>query len=192
MTTTNLLIVGLGNPGKKYEPTRHNIGERALAYWLQQKNLTPDWKAQPSAKSLLAKVKVENTTVRLLKPQTFMNESGLSVAEVMKFFKLNSNQLLIINDEVDLPFGAIRPSWAASAAGHKGVQSIIDNLATDKFWRLRIGIGRPATPQPLEDYVLQTFNATDKIRLNQVLDIAGNFISIFIGSGKLENTTVKV
>lgn len=191
MPAANILLVGLGNPGKQYSATRHNVGFMAIDHWLNQQNLAIRWRHKPSPNSLLAKIKINDQTIRLLKPQTFMNESGKSVAEVLHFFKLKPNQLWVIHDDIDLPLGTIRLTYDASAAGHNGVQSIIDYLGTSVFRRCRLGIGRPPQNQSAADYVLQPFNQAEKSAVKLTITKTAELISL-ISRGALANQSTNL
>jgi peptidyl-tRNA hydrolase, PTH1 family len=145
------LIVGLGNPGPKYEKTRHNVGFEILD------SLAEKWEKttfSPKFQGLFAQVARSGVKVLLLKPETYMNLSGRSVQEAIHFYKLNpSSQLLVVNDDLDLPPAQLRLRLAGGAGGHNGLKSIIECLGTENFARLRVGIGR--SPQiPTESYVL--------------------------------------
>jgi len=161
------LIAGLGNPGKEYEKTRHNLGfvvvdemvERYDAASVNTKLQTKLWTA-----------KIAGATVLMAEPQTFMNLSGNAVAPLMRTKKIAADHLVIVHDDLDLPFGEIRVSKNASAAGHNGVQSAIDALGTKNFIRVRLGIGRPTNDQPIEDYVLTRFNIEEKKQLPEIVD----------------------
>ena len=146
------LIVGLGNPGPKYSHTRHNVGFLGVEAFHALVQATA-WENY-SSRSLIAMLDHPTSKVLLLKPQTFMNESGLSVAEVLNFYKIPTTELWIIHDDLDLTPGRIKLDSNASSAGHRGVQSIIDHLGTQDFKRIRYGIGKPEQPQPTEEYVL--------------------------------------
>ena len=145
-----ILIVGLGNPGKKYEKTRHNIGSRII--------------------DELESLNLEN--VVLAKPTTFMNESGKAVKSLTKNYKLKTINLFIIHDDIDLPLGKIRIGIGRGAAGHKGVESIINELKTKNFIRFRIGI-KPEpytlTPKTLDRFVLQKFNKEEEKIIKEVI-----------------------
>src|SRR3989344_3429851 len=147
------LIVGLGNPGPKYENTRHNIGSRIIDE-LEPLNLK---------------------NVVLIKPTTFMNESGKAVKKLIQHLKSNNQNLIIIHDDIDLPLGKIKISIDSGSAGHKGVQSIIDTLGTKDFTRVRIGI-RPEPynlqPKTLDRFVLQKFSKNEKEILKEVISTA--------------------
>ena len=158
------LIVGLGNPGNPHLNTLHNIGfavVEALA-----KDLSASW-TEFSQISQLSKLTALEAT--LLKPQTFMNQSGRSLAEIVSYFKVLPTDLWLVHDDLDLTAGELRISFDSSSAGHKGVQNIIDILGTQAFWRWRLGIGRPPTNMTAEDYVLTKPNADSKNILNASL-----------------------
>jgi peptidyl-tRNA hydrolase len=167
MSNPPFLIVGLGNPGKEYEKTRHNLGfvvvdemiERYDAAAVNTKLQTKLWTA-----------KVAGATVLMAEPQTFMNLSGNAVAPLVRTKKIATDHLVIVHDDLDLEFGKIRVSRGASAGGHNGVQSVIDALGTKEFSRIRIGIGRPTNDQPIEDYVLTRFSADQKKQLPALID----------------------
>lgn len=154
------LIVGLGNPGEKYQHTRHNAGFLAVDYYL--KNLSPDW--QSKFKSEICQLVSGTEIIMFAKPQTFMNNSGEAVKEICDFYKIEPEKdLLVIHDDKDLPIGisGIREADDSSSAGHNGVQNIIDKLGTQNFHRIRIGIARPDNQLPTDAFVLQDFPPDD-------------------------------
>jgi len=158
------LIVGLGNPGKIYEHTRHNIGFRILKSYAKKHSL-PAWRKRGQAKYVLV-----NDFIFLL-PQTFMNLSGLAVKNFVLRFNLRPEDILVIHDDTDIEFGEIRFKKEGSSAGHKGLNSIISELQSDKFSRLRFGIGK--SPQfPTEEYVLQPFSKEEEQKLSLLLEHA--------------------
>ncbi len=144
------LIVGLGNPGEKYASTRHNIGFVVID------ELVKRWKLNNPQKkfhAILQDTTVQNGRVLLLKPQTYMNLSGQSVQEAAHFFKLEPQQLVVISDDLDTPVGQVRMRLQGGSGGHNGLKSITEMLGTEKYARIRIGIGRQ--PEiPIENYVL--------------------------------------
>ncbi len=141
------LIVGLGNPGLKHQRTRHNLGFMVIdALFKEYSNPKDNFREEKKFQSEIAEItwqskKRKNEKVILLKPLTFMNGSGLAVSLISKFYKIMPQDIWIVHDEVDLPLGAMKIRLGGSSAGHKGVQSILEALKTDKFWRFRIGIG---------------------------------------------------
>ncbi len=150
------LIVGLGNPGKKYEHTRHNIGFRVLD--ALARNHQANFIEENKFKSLTSSVDIEGKKIILVKPQTFMNESGEAVQKLLAFYKLPATSLLVVHDEIDLPLGKTRLSFDVSSAGHNGIKSIIENIGQD-FHRLRIGVDTRKSRLEADtyDYVLQNF-----------------------------------
>ena len=144
------LIVGLGNPGLKYERTRHNLGFVVVDHFLkdlEQVNKS-SWKDSPKFKSEIAEVSWQpkagvTQKIILVKPKTYMNNSGMAVKAIKNYYKINESDVWIINDDIDLPLGSLKIRLGGASAGHRGVESIIDSLGTDKFWRFRLGIGKP-------------------------------------------------
>ena len=157
------LVVGLGNPGKQYELTRHNVGFRVL----DSLNL----EFQNGFSGLYAKT--ENCVY--LKPQTFMNVSGSSVLEALQFYKLEPAGILIIHDELDLPFGTVRLKKGGGHAGHNGLRDIIRLIGPD-FSRIRIGIGKPALKSQIHAYVLSPFLAEEETKLPHIIEQACQLI----------------
>lgn len=148
------LLVGLGNPGDKYKDTRHNVGF-ILADEIA-KDLDAAWSFEKDFNAYVAK----SPTLILVKPQTFMNDSGTSVSKVLAYYKLALDDLIVINDDVDLPFGEVRYKKASGSAGHHGVEDIIEKLGSKEFWRYRVGIGRPENKDhDIYHFVLGAFSA---------------------------------
>lgn len=162
------LIVGLGNPGEEYENTRHNIGFAAIEGFRFQVLGVSNWKFDKKLKAEIAKGEIDGEKIILAKPQTFMNNSGQAVKLFTTHYKLPTNNLWIIHDDLDLPLGAFKISFAAGSAGHNGVQSIIDALKTKEFWRLRVGIGPKIGAG--EKFVLKPFKKTEQSLLNKTLE----------------------
>ncbi|SFB31693.1 peptidyl-tRNA hydrolase [Lentibacillus halodurans] len=149
-------VVGLGNPGRKYSKTRHNIGFMVIDELAGRHR----WKLKKDKFKGRSTVETsDGEKVILLKPQTFMNLSGESVRPVMDFYQIAPENVLVIYDDLDLPAGKIRLRQKGGHGGHNGIRSIIDHLGTKEFKRLRIGIGRPAAAIPVVDYVLQSFSS---------------------------------
>lgn len=150
------LIVGLGNPGSKYEQTRHNVGFLFLNHLASELGLT--WSEHKKTKSLIAK----DADIILIKPQTFMNLSGESVIGALNFYKLNKEDLVIVHDDIDVDLGKFKTTQSSRAAGNNGVQSIINLLGTQDFFRIRIGIRtEERTLIPAESFVLQKFKKSE-------------------------------
>lgn len=158
------LIVGLGNPGKEYERTRHNIGFMAVSAFAHCHNLRFSGKRMQAE---IATGQAEGMSVVVARPQTFMNSSGTSVGQLVHWYKVPTRRLLIVYDEVDLPFGTLRLRPSGSAAGHKGIGSIIQALGTQEIPRLRLGIGRPPGGGKAMGHVLKLFAPTERIALEK-------------------------
>ncbi len=163
------LVVGLGNPGKKYEKTRHNFGQ----LFVQELSLARRVASSTLFKNIqLVKVTLSNQELLLVGPLAFMNESGQSVTEVMHYYHIAASDLWVVHDDLDLPFGAVRLSFDASSGGHRGVESIITVLGSKEFHRLRLGIGRPPENIPAEDFVLQSFTLQEQKQLDATIALA--------------------
>lgn len=162
------LIIGLGNPGREYENTRHNCGFMAIDRLADQLNITVN---NAKFKGLYVKTKVNGEDVVLLKPQTYMNLSGESVGEVMRFFKISKEDILVVYDDLDLPVGKLRLRVNGSAGGHNGIKSMIAHVGGQDFKRIRVGIDKNPLI-PVVDYVLGKFTKEQEQLLNEALDIA--------------------
>lgn len=150
------LIVGLGNIGEEYKKTRHNIGFMMLDF------LSSSFKESKKVDGFIAKETVHEQKVLLLKPTTFMNNSGISVNKTLSFYDISSSHLIVIHDDSDIAFGDIKVQKARNAAGHNGVQSIIDQIKTNDFYRIRIGIRPQNNTQKSETFVLKPFSKEEK------------------------------
>ncbi len=159
------LIVGLGNPGREYADTRHNIGFECADALARAHGLTF---SRRQSKALVADGLVAGKKVTLAKPQTFMNLSGQSVAGLVRFYRVPLERLLVIFDDLDLPLGTIRLRKSGGAGGHKGMRDIIGRLGSDAFPRLRVGIGRPPGRMDPAAYVLRPFDAEELPLLEEV------------------------
>ena len=182
------LIVGLGNPGGKYEKTRHNLGFLVLDRFLKdfsqvQKTI---WEDNTKFKCDMAKIdwqpkKGKLEKIILVKPKTYMNNSGLCVGLVSSFYKINPADIWIIHDEIDLPLGSMKIRFGGGSAGHKGVMSIMNSLGTEKFWRFRLGMGHQKGIQPrfnrgkirnsksVEEFVLRGFSSGEAGKAREVI-----------------------
>jgi peptidyl-tRNA hydrolase, PTH1 family len=161
------IIFGLGNPGREYEKTRHNIG------FIAMDKFSMNWKIDMTRvrfKSLVGEGKYNRNRIYLVKPLTYMNNSGNSVSSFMRFYKVEPDRILVIHDDLDLPFGSIRLRENGGSAGQRGLQSIISRIGTEDFARLRIGIGRPPGKMDAVDYVLKKFSNNSESDLGLVLD----------------------
>lgn len=157
------LVVGLGNPGDKYQDTRHNLGFELLDEFRRMNNLE-NWDYQDKFKAEIIKI---GTDLILARPQTFVNESGLAVAALANFFKINPVDVVIVHDDLDLVLGRVKVRLGGSGAGHHGVESVIKALGTDQFTRVRLGIG-PAQG-PAENFVLAQFKPQEKQQVKHMI-----------------------
>ncbi len=161
------LIVGLGNPGKKYEHTRHNIGFKVIDE-LEQRLQSP--LNQSKFKGLFTMIHHHEEKIILLKPLTYMNVTGECVRPLMDYYHISIENLLVIYDDLDLPVGKIRLRKKGSAGGHNGVKSLIKHLGSSQFKRIRIGIDRPPVDMAVEKYVLGKFSRDEKVMIDQVIE----------------------
>ena len=173
------LIVGLGNPGKQYQQTRHNLGFMVL------ENLALSWnKRYKKGNGLYESIqkRIGSQNALFAKPTTFMNRSGLAVEQILKKRKTNLSQLLILCDDLNLPLGKLRLREKGSAGGHNGLTSIINTLGTDKFPRMRLGIGYTQEIN-MEDYVLSPFLSTERMLVKQMIEMGSQGVVDFIRNG---------
>jgi PTH1 family peptidyl-tRNA hydrolase len=184
------LIAGLGNPGKEYQFTRHNIGFRILDNWLANSSLaipecpckfTPNKKHQ----SKIAKFKINNKTIILAKPQTFMNKSGIAIKSLVNYYDISLENILIIHDDLSFEFGKFKLSKGAGPAGHNGVKSIIEHLGNKNFARLRIGISLPAGTCPVghqggHNFVLGNFSKEDENKMSDLFQDTTRTLNFFL------------
>jgi PTH1 family peptidyl-tRNA hydrolase len=158
-STLDLLVAGLGNPGREYERTRHNAGWLVLDELARRHGST--WRSKFSGS--LAEMRLGDLRLALLKPETYMNESGRSVGAAVRFFKVEPEQVLVVHDDVDLDAGRLQARAGGGLAGHNGLRSLAQHLGSQDFLRLRIGVGRPGRgdPRPVADWVLSPFAPDD-------------------------------
>ena len=164
-----IAIIGLGNPGKKFKENRHNVGFLVIDEILKNPDcLVIEQKNKFEAEFIIATI--NDQKIILAKPQTFMNNSGKAVKKILNYYKIPLNKLWVIHDEIDLPLGTIRISKNISSAGHKGIESIINELKSRNFFRFRIGIGpKNNSREPAELYVLQDFSKEQKPIIKKVI-----------------------
>lgn len=172
------MIVGLGNPGREYERTRHNIGFLVVDELLRR-NGNESYRVK--YKSLMAEVHYQSEKLVLLKPQTFMNLSGQAVREAMNWYRMPLEHLIVIQDDIDLPFGRLRLRTKGSAGGHNGVASVIQQVGSSEVPRLKIGVGRGR--MPAERYVLGRFSPEQEQELPIVIQEAADAIELWVREG---------
>ena len=176
-------MVGLGNPGLKYEFTRHNIGFRIVDSLAQQIEI--EFKKVKSYYSLISRGMINNHKVMLVKPQTFMNLSGRAVSKIVSYYKISLRDLLIVYDDLNLELGQIRIRKKGSAGGHKGIESIMQYLHSEDIPRLRIGIGNPSVNFNFDcvSYVLSNFNDDEEDRIKETIKLSTKAIKTVIEDG---------
>lgn len=160
-STLDLLVAGLGNPGREYARTRHNVGFLVCDELARRHG--GSFRSKFSGE--LADVRLDGARVALLKPQTYMNESGRSVGAAARFYKLEPQHLLVVHDEADLDLGRLQARAGGGLAGHNGLRSVAQHLRSQNFLRLRVGVGRPerGDPRPVADYVLAPFSPEEDV-----------------------------
>ncbi len=177
---SNWLIVGLGNPGREYESTRHNVG------FMLADVLANEWKTQvrrEECRALIGRAKVDGRTVEIAKPLTFMNLSGNAVGCLISKASRSVEKLIVISDDLALPFGTIRIRPRGSHGGQNGLRSIIDQLKTQEFIRLRIGIGPEHEVKDHANFVLQNFTRTEAAELDEILERSAVAVNAIIADG---------
>lgn len=173
------IIVGLGNPGKKYENTRHNIGFITLDHIAEKNNIKIN---KIKHKALLGEGTICNEKVLLVKPQTFMNLSGNSIKEIVDYYKESLDKLIVIYDDIDVEVGKIRIRKKGSAGTHNGMRSIIYNLVSDDFPRIRIGIGKDPARE-LSNYVLDSFHKEEINAMRKAVEAAAAAVETWLAEG---------
>jgi peptidyl-tRNA hydrolase, PTH1 family len=173
-----VLIAGLGNPGPRYAGTRHNVGFEVVDMLAERHRL--EWESAP-ADAVMAKWRAAGALI--VKPLTFMNLSGHAVGELLRYFKIDVTDLLIIVDDVQLDLGRLRARANGSAGGHNGLKSLIQQLGTDQFPRLRIGVGRGDARRDLADHVLATFDEDERSIVAESIGRAADAVEVFVAEG---------
>lgn len=174
------IVVGLGNPGSRYEKTRHNVGFEAVDLLAEKSGISI---TKLKHKALLGEGHIEGERVLLVKPQTFMNLSGESVLSLVEWFKVPLEKLIVIYDDIDLQPGKVRVRPKGSSGTHNGMRSILYNIQSEDFTRIRIGIGKPPEGWELADYVLGRIGQEEKVLLEQSIRSAAEAVPVIIKSG---------
>jgi len=174
------LFIGLGNPGREYDQTRHNIGFLVIDRFAERWNVRVE---KYRYKSLMGEYRQEYFKAILVKPQTFMNNSGQAVRSFFNFYKPPLSQVLVIYDDLDIPFGTIRIRQDGGSGGQKGMKSIIEHLGTDDFPRMRVGIGRPPGKMDSTDFILDKFRPKEQVDLDIILNYCADALDVFIKDG---------
>lgn len=174
------MIAGLGNPGKEYQETRHNIGFLAVEALAQRWSLS--WK-KGRFNSLLAKGKYKNFECLLVKPQIFMNRSGEAIAPLLNFYRASLEDLIVFHDDLDLPLGRLKIKSGGGDGGHRGIRSLIESLSSEEFIRFRLGIGRPPQRVDPVEYVLRPWENEEKKGLPEVIQKGTEALEYFLDKG---------
>ena len=174
------LIVGLGNPGKKYQGTRHNLGFLVIDRLAQQNHIAI---SKRLCDALIGEWLSRGETIVFAKPQTFMNRSGVAVREILADYRGTADDLVVVYDDLDLPLGRIRIRPQGSAGGHRGILSIQEHLAGALFCRVRVGIGRPPEGMDAVDYVLEPFSAGERDGLGDIIERAAASLECILTDG---------
>lgn len=178
-----ILIVGLGNPGKKYIKTRHNIGRLAVSDWQQAADFS-NFRFEKKFNTLISQRIFDKNEIILALPETFMNLSGKSTKSLTVNYKIPTNNFLVVHDDIDLPLGKVRIVKNRGAGGHKGVESIIHELKTKNFIRIRIGVQpKSGKPKNVESFVLQKFTKEEKKIVKEVIEKATEAIKMILKQG---------
>ena len=182
--TGSYLVVGLGNPVRKYAGNRHNIGFQCLDLLAEKHGIAV---ARKRFSALVGEGRIGTTRVILLKPQTFMNDSGRAVSPTSHWYKVPPDRIMVIYDDLDLPLGKLRIREGGSTGGHHGIHSIIEQLSSDAFVRLRVGIGRPLRDQgdPV-DYVLEDFDAAQRLVIAETRERVVAAVSAILADGAVQ------
>ncbi len=174
------IIVGLGNPGEKYENTRHNLGFRVVDEIISSSKYPVSWEENKKFKAFIAKTE----DLIFVKPLTYMNNSGLAVSALTTYYKIHNTDVIVIHDELDLPLGKIKIRQGGAAAGHHGVESVIEHLGTDKFIRVRLGIdGNIGDHFAAEKYVVENFKPEEKPAVKKLIKNAVAAVELLLEKG---------
>jgi PTH1 family peptidyl-tRNA hydrolase len=177
-----ILVAGLGNPGKRYAETRHNVGFKVVERVVERAG-GGSWKKKFSG--LVTEIEIAGQRIMAVEPATYMNESGECVARAATFYKIPPKDVVVVHDELDLPFGVLRLKLGGGEAGHNGLKSVTERLGTRDYVRLRIGVGKPPAgfSGTGADFVLQAFAPTERAKVVDIVDQAADAVALFVGRG---------
>ena len=170
------LIVGLRNPGSSYHGTRHNLGAEVIEAIAPGQRLK---RARLGIRADVAEVRLGDARTLIAVPRTFMNQAGTAVQPLARYYGVGLDDLLIVHDDIDLPFGKIRVQLGGGEGGHNGVRSVVGSLDTKDFWRLKVGVGRPPQRVDPADYVLERFNKAERVEMDDVIMRAAQVAEVF-------------
>lgn len=183
------MIVGLGNPGSKYEKTKHNIGFMAIDNIV--KNLDVTFTDDKNFKAQIGSTFINHEKVYFVKPTTFMNNSGIAVKALLTYYNIDITDLIVIYDDLDMEVSKLRLRSKGSAGGHNGIKSIIAHIGTQEFNRIKVGIGRPLKGMTVINYVMGQFNTEDNIAISLTLDRVVNAVKFYLQENDFEKTMQK-
>lgn len=188
-SSKNILLIGLGNPGKEYEMTRHNVGFIAIDEFVSKTEEMEEWILKKDLKCFVSSGRIGDKRVIALKPTTFMNLSGEAVQAVANFYKINPENMAVLHDELDIDFGQIRLRVGGSSAGHNGIKSVTQHIG-ESYGRIRIGVG-PVKPAQMksEDFVLQKFSSEEQAQLPNLKQEVNAILSEYIYGDQLPHDT---
>ncbi len=176
------MIVGLRNPGERYQHTRHNLGADVVAA-LARRHGGSFRRARRTVRAEVSEVRIEGVRTVLAMPTTFMNESGQAVAPLLRYFSSEPDGLLILHDDIDLPFARMRLQYDRGSGGNNGARSVIGSLGSQEFWRLKCGVGRPPGRMDPADFVLRRFASKEQPEIDLLIELAADVVERFVVDG---------
>ncbi len=179
------IVVGLRNPGSDYEATRHNAGGDVAAILAERHG--GKWKkARLGIRAEVAEVRLAGDKVALARNRTFMNDSGQALAPLLRYYRTPPADVLVLHDDIDLPFGKLRVQSNGGTGGHNGVTSLVKSFGTKEFWRLKFGVGRPPGRMDPADFVLKRFTAAERPEVDVLLQLAADLVELYFAEGPEE------
>ncbi len=175
-----MIIIGLGNPGKEYRETRHNVGFQVVEALADAYDISV---TRAKFQALYGEGRIEGHRVMLVRPMTYMNQSGVAVRQILDFYKMEAEDIVVIYDDIDIPVGELRIKKKGSAGTHNGMKSIIQHLGTSDFTRVKIGIGGDRGHKDLADYVLSTFNGDEREVIDDMIELAEKAVVTIVDDG---------
>lgn len=177
-----LLVAGLRNPGARYERTRHNMGGDVAAV-LAERHAAAFKKARRFIRAEVAEMRIEDVRLVVARPHTFMNESGQAIAPLVRYYKADPGDVVVVHDDIDVPFGRLLVQLGRGSGGNNGVKSIMASLSTQDFWRVRCGVGRPPGGMDPADFVLRPFSAAQREEADLMIQRAADLVEVFALEG---------
>jgi PTH1 family peptidyl-tRNA hydrolase len=174
------LIVGLRNPGPRYDGTRHNVGAEVVIAAAPETNFK---RARLGIRADVAEIRLDDVRTVLALPRTFMNECGQAVAPLVRYERIDGDRMLVVHDDIDLPFGRLRVQLGGGAGGHNGIRSLVGSLDTKEFWRLKVGVGRPPSRVDPADFVLGRFAKIERSAIDDTIARGVNVLDTFARDG---------